>query len=159
MNLHEIASEVAFSCLKKTNKMMIINDKDDVFFHTFYDKYKVCHITLVGSIFESTPYNKSFSVTNLGEYVKATYEDGCLNAPVDVLYVDLGRNFDYLDYLDELIDENTITILKFKQPIVSSLLPSFIKRKYDNYMEDCSRFGDWGKEHRYNASEYFLVFY
>lgn len=47
MNLHEIASEVAFSCLKKTNRMMIINDKDDVFFHTFYEKYKVCHITLV----------------------------------------------------------------------------------------------------------------
>lgn len=111
-----------------------------------------------GSVFDSVPYTKSYSVTNLGEYIKKTYEDGCLNAPVDVLYVDLSRNFDYLNYLDDVIDENTITILKFKQPIVSGMLPTFIKRKYDNYLEDCFRFGDWNKEHKYN-SEYYLVFY
>ena len=81
-----------------------------------------------------------------------------MNAPVDVLYVDLSRTFDYLNYLDDVIDENTITILKFKQPVVSGLLPDFIKRKYDNYTEDCLRFGDWDKDYKYN-SEYYLVFY
>ena len=97
------------------------------------------------------------SVTNLGKYVKSVYEDGCFNSPVDVLYIDLSRNYDFLNYLDEVISENTITILRFKTPIVSGLLPSFIKNKY-NYMEDCIRFGDWHSEHKYN-SEYFLAFY
>ena len=52
------ASHIAFNFLKKTNRMMIINDKEDGFFHTFTDQYKVCHITLVGSDFESLPYQK-----------------------------------------------------------------------------------------------------
>ena len=46
-NLIEVAVNVAFNYLKKTNRMMIVNDKDDVFFHNFFDKYKVCHICLV----------------------------------------------------------------------------------------------------------------
>ena len=128
------------------------------FFITFLINTKSATFAQFGSVFDSIPYNRSYSVTNLGEYIKKTYDDGCLNAPVDVLYVDISRNFDYLNYLDEVIDENTITILKFKQPVVTGLLPDFIKRKYDNYMEDCIKFGDWNQEHKYN-SEYYLVFY
>ena len=99
-----------------------------------------------------------FSVTNLGINSRLVHEDGALNAPVDVLYIDLSRNTEHYNYFDDVIDENTVTILKFKQPIVSALLPDFIKRKYTDYMDDCYRFGDWGKEHKYN-SEYYLVFY
>ena len=128
------------------------------FLQTFLISINFVIFVQYGSVFESIPYTKSYSVTNLGEYIKTTYEDGCLNSPVDVLYIDLSRNFDYQNYLDEVIDENTITILKFKQPVVTGLLPDFIKRKYTNYMEDCFRFGDWNLEHKYN-SEYYLVFY
>ena len=128
------------------------------FFIVFLINTKSVTSVQFGSVFESIPYTRSFSVTNLGLYIKKTFDEGCLNAPVDVLYVDLSRQFDYLNYLDDVIDENTVTILKFKQPIVSALLPDFIKRKYTDYMDDCYRFGDWGKEHKYN-SEYYLVFY
>lgn len=74
-----------------------------------------------------------------------------------MLYVDISKNFDYLNYLDDVIDENTITILKYKQPVVPGMLPSFIKNNYENYTEDCFRFGDWDNVHKYN-SEYYLVF-
>lgn len=102
-------------------------------------------------------FKNGYSVTNLGKYVKSAYEDGCFNSPVDVLYVDLSRSLDYSNYFDEVIDENTVTILRFKNPVVSGLLPTFIKNKY-NYTEDCFKFGDWDSEQKYN-SEYFLVFY
>ncbi len=46
-NFLELASSVAFNYLKKTNKMMIVNDKDDLFFNYFFNKYKICHISLV----------------------------------------------------------------------------------------------------------------
>lgn len=46
-NYNDVAVNVAFNYLKKTNRMMIVNDKDDVFFHSFFDKYKVCNICLV----------------------------------------------------------------------------------------------------------------
>jgi len=42
---------VAFNYLKKTNKMMIVNDKDDLFFNSFFNKYKICHIYLVRKCF------------------------------------------------------------------------------------------------------------
>lgn len=54
----DIATNVAFNYLRKTNRMMIVSDKEDSFFHTFYNKYKVCHISLVGSDFESVPFQK-----------------------------------------------------------------------------------------------------
>lgn len=57
-NYLETAREVCFNYLSKTNRMLIVNDKDDMFFHTFFNKYKVCNITLIGSVFESLPYNK-----------------------------------------------------------------------------------------------------
>ena len=155
-NYTEIAREVAFNLLKKTNKLLIVNDKDDEFFTSFFNKYKVCHIALVGSVFDSMPYTKSFSVTNLGQYIKTVYEDEALNSPVDVLYVDLNRSFDYLGYLDDVIDENTVTILKYKNPVINAQLPSFIKRKYPDYEKHIAYFGDWGVDYKYN-SEYYLV--
>lgn len=56
----ETAREVAFNYLSSTNRLLIVNDKDDMFFHTFFNKYKVCHISLIGSVFESLPFNKRF---------------------------------------------------------------------------------------------------
>lgn len=50
-NYNQIATTVAFNYLKKTNRLMIVNDKDDVFFHTFFNQYKICHITLVRKCF------------------------------------------------------------------------------------------------------------
>lgn len=55
-NYLDSAVDVSFSFLRKTNRMLIVNDKDDSFFHSFYSRYKVCHIALVGSDFESVPY-------------------------------------------------------------------------------------------------------
>lgn len=52
----DVAVELAFNYLKTTNKMLIVNDKEDSFFHRFFNKYKVCHISLVGSDFDSIPY-------------------------------------------------------------------------------------------------------
>lgn len=60
-----VAVNVAFNYLTKHNRMLIVNDKEDTFFHTFFNKYKVCHILLVGSPFESIPFSPSYSVTNL----------------------------------------------------------------------------------------------
>ena len=71
-----------------------------------------------------------FSVTNFGINSRLVYEDGALNAPVDVLYVDLSRNTEHYNYFDDVIDENTITILRFRYPVVTGNLPSFIKNKY-----------------------------
>lgn len=156
-NYTEMAREIAFSQLKKTNKMLIVNDKDDEFFSSFYNKYKVCHISLVGSVFESIPYTKSYSVTNLGLYVKTVYEDCALNSPVDVLYIDLSRSFDYLNYLDEVIDENTVIILKYKNNIFESQLPDFIKRLHPDLDNSIIKFGDWDSDHKYNSEYYLLV--
>lgn len=99
-----------------------------------------------------------YVVTNLGKLPKLVYEDGALNTAVDILYVDLTTSYDYSNYLDDCIDENTVTIIKLKQPTVSGLLPDFIKNNYDNFYTDSIRFGDWETEHKYN-SEYYLVFY
>lgn len=98
-----------------------------------------------------------FSVTNLGLTPKLVYEDGALNAPVDVLYIDLSRNVEHYDYFDDVIDENTVTILRFRYPIVTGSLPSFIKNKY-RYMTNCLKFGDWDTDNKHD-SEYFLMFY
>lgn len=155
----DMAVNVAFNYLTVNNKMLIVNDKDDDFFHTFFNKYKVCHISLIGSPFESLPYTKSFSVTNLGPTAREVYEDGALNSPVDVLYIDLGKNRKYENYFDDVIGDNTITIIRFSIPIVTGMFPDFIKRKYKNYSKDCLKFGDWDLPHLYNNSNYYLVFY
>lgn len=152
----DVAVNTAFNFLRKTNRMLIVNDKDDLFFHRFYDKYKVCHIALVGSDFDSVPFVAGHSVTNIGKYIKSVYEDGCLNSAVDVLYVDLSRNLDYFDYFDEVIDDNTITIIRLRNPVITEAFPQFIKNNYE--VTNCLKFGDWNSEHKYN-SEYFLVFY
>lgn len=52
------AVQLAFNYLRKTNRMLIVNDKDDNFFHSFFTKYKVCNISLLGSDFESIPYSR-----------------------------------------------------------------------------------------------------
>ncbi len=57
-NYLDVAANVAFNYLTKTNRMLIINDKNDSFFDTFFDKFKVCHILLVGSDFNSVPFEK-----------------------------------------------------------------------------------------------------
>ncbi len=98
-----------------------------------------------------------FSVTNLGINSRLVYEDEALNSPVDVLYIDLSRSTDHLNYFDQVIDENTITILRFRYPIVTGSLPSFIKNKYQ-YSTNCLKFGDWEEDNRHD-SEYFLMFY
>ena len=36
-NYLELAREVTFNYLTKTNRLLIVNDKDDMFFHTFFD--------------------------------------------------------------------------------------------------------------------------
>lgn len=54
----DVIVNVAFSYLRKTNRMLIVNDKEDEFFHSFFNKYKVCNISLIGSDYESIPYNK-----------------------------------------------------------------------------------------------------
>ena len=127
------------------------------FFIIFLINTKSVTSVQFGSVFESIPYTRSFSVTNLGLYIKKTFDEGCLNAPVDVLYVDLSRQFDYLNYLDDVIDENTVTILRFRYPVVTGNLPSFIKNKYQ-YLTNCLKFGDWDEDNKHD-SEYFLMFY
>lgn len=98
-----------------------------------------------------------FSVTNLGLTPKLVYEDEALNSPVDVLYIDLSRNVDHYNYFDDVIDENTITILRFRHPVATGSLPSFIKNKYQ-YMTNCLKFGNWDEVNKHD-SEYFLMFY
>lgn len=98
-----------------------------------------------------------FSVTNLGINSRLVHEDGALNAPVDVLYIDLSRNTEHYNYFDDVIDENTVTILRFRYPVVTGNLPSFIKNKYQ-YLTNCLKFGDWDEDNKHD-SEYFLMFY
>lgn len=43
----DILREMAFNYLRKTNRMLIINDKQDKFFHSFNNKYKVNHVLLI----------------------------------------------------------------------------------------------------------------
>ena len=38
-NYLDVAANVAFNYLTKTNRMLIINDKNDSFFDTFFDKF------------------------------------------------------------------------------------------------------------------------
>ena len=59
-NYLNLAKEITFNYLTKTNRLLIVNDKDDMFFHTFFVKYNVCYISLIGSVFESIPYTKRF---------------------------------------------------------------------------------------------------
>lgn len=63
---------------------------------------------------------------------------------------------DYLNYFDNVINENTITILRYRFPIVTGSLPSFIKNKYDSL--HCYKFGDWDLPQKHD-SEYFMMFY
>ena len=100
-----------------------------------------------------------YSVTNLGKNVKLIYEDESLNSPVDVLYLDLGRNKKFHNYLDKSIDDNTVTILRYSIPVIDAMIPDFIKRKYPNYRNDYLKFGNWDDKYVYNNSEYFLMFF
>lgn len=143
--------EVAFNYLRKTNKLLIINDKDDEFFHTFDDKYKVCNTLLIGSDYEDIPYVAGYSVTNLGYRLKQVYEDESLNSPVDVIYIDMTSQLQIDEYLDDSIDENTLIIVKLKNP-VESILPPSLKKYKDNYYY----IGDWDKDQKYD-SQYYLI--
>lgn len=158
-NYLNIISDLVFSYLIKTNYLLIVNDKDDMFFHTFFNKYKVCHIRLIGSPFESIPYKIGYSVTNLNSTVKEAYMDGALNSPVDVLYLDLSTSKKFTNQFENVISDNTITILRYSSPMSICGVPDFIKTKYTNYMTDCIQIGDYDKEHHYHNSSYYLVFF
>lgn len=143
--------DVAFNYLRKTNRMLIINDKEDSFFHNFNDKYKVCNTLLVGSDYDDIPWMAGYSVTNLGYHLKHAYEDESLNSPVDVLYIDTTSQVILDNYLDDCIDENTLVIVKLKNP-VESLLPAVLKK----YKENFYYIGDWDNKQRHD-SQYYLV--
>jgi len=143
--------EIAFNYLRKTNRMLIINDKEDSFFHNFNDKYKVCNTLLVGSDYDDIPWRAGYSVTNLGHMLRHAYEDGSLNSPVDVVYIDMTSQINIDNYLDDSIDENTLIIVKLKNPTDVSL-PASLKKYKDNYYY----IGDWEEKHRHD-SQYYLV--
>ena len=145
------ATEVAFNYLRKTNRLLIINDKEDNFFHTFNTKYKVCPVLLVGSDYDSTPWKAGYSVTNLGQYLKNVYEDESLNCPVDVVYIDMTSQIQLDKYLSDCIDENTVVIVKLKNP-VEAILPESLKINKENYYY----IGDWNEKHKHD-SQYYLV--
>ncbi len=143
--------EIAFNYLRKSNRMLIINDKEDAFFHNFNDRYKVCNTLLVGSDYDDIPWRAGYSVTNLGHLLRHAYEDGSLNSPVDVVYMDMTSQINVENYLDDSIDENTLIIVKLKNPVETSLPPSLKKYKENYYY-----IGDWGEKQRHD-SQYYLV--
>lgn len=147
----DASRELAFNYLRKTNRLLIINDKDDSFFHNFNNKYKVCNTLLVGSDYEDIPWRAGYSVTNLGYTLKYAHDDGSLNTPVDVLYLDMTSQVLLEDYLVDTIDENTLIIVKIKNP-VEALVPSILKKDKDILFQ----FGDWGKPHKHD-SQYYLA--
>lgn len=143
--------EIAFNYLRKTNRLLIINDKEDSFFHNFNDRYKVCNTLLVGSDYDSIPWRAGYSVTNLGHLLRHAYEDESLNSPVDVVYIDMTSQINVEHYLDGSIDENTLIIVKLKNP-VEAILPPSLKKYKDNYYY----IGDWEEKQRHD-SQYYLV--
>lgn len=143
--------EIAFNYLRKTNRLLIINDKEDSFFHNFNDRYKVCNTLLVGSDYDSIPWRAGYSVTNLGHLLRHAYEDESLNSPVDVVYIDMTSQINVEHYLDGSIDENTLIIVKLKNP-VEAILPPSLKKYKDNYYY----IGDWEEKQKYD-SQYYLV--
>lgn len=144
--------EIAFNYLRKTNRMLLVNDKGDQFFHHFDSKYKVCNVLLIGSDYESIPYKAGYSVTNMGFGLKQNFEDGCLNHPVDVLYIDLTSQYNLSVYLDYAIDDNSLIILKVKAP---NDLPE-IPEAFKDYKENVFYVGDWNKPHK-ASSQYYLI--
>lgn len=151
INYLNIATEIAFNYLRNTNKLLIINDKKDGFFHTFYNKYKVCDILLVGNEFDSIPRINNVSVTNLGKNLRTVYDDHSLNSPVDVIYIDITSTYLYEEYLKDSISDNTVMIFKMKYP-TEALLPLSYKSKF----QYSYKFGDWENEPNIN-SEYYLL--
>ena len=143
--------EVAFNYLRKTNRLLIINDKEDSFFHNFNDKYKVCNTLLVGSDYDNIPWRAGYSVTNLGHLLRHAYEDCSLNSPADVVYIDMTSQLNIDHYLDDSIDENTLVIVKLKNP-VETLLPTSLKKYKDNFLY----IGDWDQQQKHD-SQYYLV--
>ena len=122
------------------------------FFIIFLINTKSVTSVQFGSVFESIPYTRSFSVTNLGLYIKKTFDEGCLNAPVDVLYLDVTTRLNCENFLDDVITDETLVILKIKQPNDTNV-PALPKLKGKNVL----KFGDWDNEHT-AESNYFLVF-
>lgn len=147
------AREVAFNYLRKTNNLLIINDKEDSFFHCFNNKYKVCNTFLVGSDYGDIPWRAGYSVTSLDKYLKHAYEDDALNAPFDVVYLDLTSRVQIKEYLDNCIDDNTVLILKFKSISSASLPEELDKLNKDYYL-----IGSWHEEPTHE-SEYYMVLY
>lgn len=150
-NTLKAVREIAFNYLVKTNRLLIINDKDDSFFHCFDSKYKVCHSLLIGSDYEDIPYYAGYSVTNLGTTIKSVYDDYSLNVPVDVLYIDLTSYINIDKYLEQTIDENTLVVFKLKNQEPVEIPPYFKK-----YKDTCYRLGDWDEDHKHD-SQYFLI--
>ena len=150
--IYEHVAQIAFNGLNKTNRLMIAYDKGDEFFHAFHDTYKVCNITLIGSVFEDIPWRLGHSVTNLGDSLRNLYLDDALNAPVDVLYLDVTTRLNCENFLDDVITDETLVILKIKQPNDTNV-PALPRLKGKNVL----KFGDWDNEHT-AESNYFLVF-
>ena len=147
----DATKELAFNYLRKTNRLLIINDKEDAFFHNFNERYKVCNTLLIGSDYDDIPWEAGYSVTNLGYHLKHAHEDGSLNCPVDVIYIDTTSQINVENYLEDSIDENTLIIVKLKNP-VESLLPAVLKK----YKENFYYIGDWGEKQKHD-SQYYLV--
>ena len=95
------------------------------------DRYKVCNTLLVGSDYDNIPWRAGYSVTNLGHLLRHAYEDESLNSPVDVIYIDMTSQINIEHYLDDSIDENTLIIVKLKNP-VEAILPTSLKKYKDN---------------------------
>lgn len=151
-DIYDHIAQIAFNGLVKNNRMLIAFDKGDEFFHAFFDRYKVCNVALVGSVFEDIPWVNGYSVTNLGDSLRNLYLDGCLNAPADVVYLDVTTKVTIDNYLDQVITDNTTVILRIKHPEDTNV-PSIPILRNKNVM----RFGDWDEKHTQD-SEYFLIF-
>ena len=152
-DVYDYLADSIFDFLRKTNRLFIGHDKGDEFLHAFIDKYKVCNITLVGSVFDDIPWRAGYSITNLGDSLKIAAEDGSLNAPVDVLYLDVTTKLKCDDYLNNLVDDNTVVVLKIKHPDDTNIPPELTFLKDKTPME----FGSWGETHN-NESDYFIIF-
>lgn len=122
----KMAVESSFNYLRKTNRLLIVNDKEDAFFHAFTSKYKVCPVLLIGSEYMDIPHHLGYSVTNLGLSLRQAHLDEALNAPVDVIYIDLTSMLSIGDTLVESISDNTLVIFKIRGELALEAVPSYI---------------------------------
>lgn len=151
-NIYDYVSDIVFSRLLKTNRLMIINDKDDEFFHSFYNAYKVCNISLIGSVFEDIPWKCGHSVTNLGDSLRNLYLDEALTSPVDVLYMDVTTRLNCENYLENIITDETLVVIKIKHPNDTNV-PAIPQLQGKNAL----KFGDWDEPYTMD-SNFFLMF-